>query len=170
MATAVELTNSIALAFITQGSRHDFSMRSIIELLALVCLLPSTGVRAIQQKHGVSAARHCQLGISRAFSFCVQGLPENVDDELDLAKEFNKRLEMEGGPTAFKVRSNINDVRDAAKTSARKVTAIGEDVADAAGSLTSRLTEQQKNIAKIILALIAFQIAIQTIAGVFGSR
>jgi hypothetical protein len=95
-------------------------------------------------------------------------VPENVDDEL--AMEFNKRLQQEGGPTIFKVKSSINDVRDAAKTSARKVTAIGEDVADAAGSLTSRLTEQQKNIAKIILALIAFQIAIQTIAGVFGSR
>ena len=144
--------------------------RSSVEMLfALVCLLPSTGVRAFQQKHGVWAARHCQLGISRAFFLtCVQDVPENVDDEL--AMEFNKRLQQEGGPTIFKVKSSINDVRDAAKTSARKVTAIGEDVADAAGSLTSRLTEQQKNIAKIILALIAFQIAIQTIAGVFGSR
>ena len=81
-----------------------------------------------------------------------------------LAAEFAKRLEQEGGATTFKIKSSANAAKEGVAEGASKAKAVGEDALDAVGSVASGLTEQQKNIAKIVFGLIAFQILIGVIS------
>ena len=69
---------------------------------------------------------------------------------------------------SYSVRPLPIQVSDAAKQSAQKAQYAAEDAADAVGGLTSGLTEQQKNIGKIIVGLILFQVLIGAIGSAFS--
>ena len=86
----------------------------------------------------------------------------------DLMAEFNKRLDDEGGATVFKAKVALNEAGESAKETADGVKRAGQDVASTATGALSRLTTQQKNIAKIVGGLILFNIVIQLIGGIFG--
>ena len=89
-------------------------------------------------------------------------------DDGGLMAEFNSRLDKEGGATIFKAKTSVSALGEGAKDTAQAAKDKALDLADAAGGLTSGLSEQQKNIGKIVLGLIAFQILIGAIGSAFG--
>ena len=106
------------------------------------------------------------------------GLPKNereamakmdsAGDDGGLMAEFNARLDQEGGANLFKMKTQAAAVSEGANDAAKAAKDKAEDLANAAGNLTSGLTEQQKNIGKIILGLIAFNLLIQALASAFS--
>ncbi len=93
---------------------------------------------------------------------------DSTADDGGLMAEFNARLDREGGANLFKLKTGIGQVGETAKEGADKAKAAGEDLIGAAGAATRGLTEQQKNIGKIVLGLIAFQVVIGLIGSIFG--
>ena len=63
---------------------------------------------------------------------------------------------------------SFREAGESAKETADGVKRAGQDVASTATGALSRLTTQQKNIAKIVGGLILFNIVIQLIGGIFG--
>ena len=91
-----------------------------------------------------------------------------ASDDDGLMQEFNARLNDEGGANLFKLKTEAQAVGEGAKDVANAAQGKVQDVANVAGGLVSGLNEQQKNVAKIILGLIAFQIFIGFIASAFS--
>ena len=93
---------------------------------------------------------------------------DSTTDDGGLMAEFNARLDQEGGANLLKLKTGVGQVGETAKEGADRAKAASEDLIDAAGAATRGLTEQQKNIGKIVLGLIAFQIVIGLIGSIFG--
>lgn len=93
---------------------------------------------------------------------------DSAGEDGGLSAEFNARLAKEGGANVFKVKSSMNQAVDSLQDGAQKARGAVDDLSYQAGSVTRGLTEQQKNIAKIVVGLIAFNIAIGLIGSAFG--
>mmetsp|Transcript_34728 Transcript_34728/g.103507 ORF Transcript_34728/g.103507 Transcript_34728/m.103507 type:complete len:159 (-) Transcript_34728:612-1088(-) len=91
------------------------------------------------------------------------GLDAGADDG-GLMAEFNKRVESEGGATAFKAKIAVSDAKSTVTSTAAGAKRAGEEAVDAVSSLGDRLTEQQRKIATIVFGLIGFQIFIQILS------
>ena len=89
-------------------------------------------------------------------------------DDGGLMAEFNKRLDSEGGATVFKAKTAASAAGESANEAAGAVKNKALDAADAAGCLVSGLSEQQKNIGKILLGIVAFNILIGLIGSAFS--
>ena len=85
-------------------------------------------------------------------------------DDGGLMAEFNKRLDDEGGATAFKAKVAVSDAQKAATDTAERAKMAGEDLADTVSGWTNSLTEQQRKIGTIVLGLIAFNLFINFLA------
>lgn len=85
-----------------------------------------------------------------------------------LMAEFNSRIDKEGGANMFKLKTGASQIGESANEVGNKAKFAAEDLADSAGGLVSGLSEQQKNIGKIILGLIAFQLVIGLIGSAFS--
>lgn len=93
---------------------------------------------------------------------------DSAADDGGLMAEFNARLDQEGGANLFKLKTSVTPVTDAAQDAQRKAKRAADDLAYKAGGVTSGLTEQQKNIGKIIVGLILFQVLIGAIGSAFS--
>ena len=106
--------------------------------------------------------------LGRAEAERLKALDSTPIDDGGLAAAFQERLDAEGGAQMFKLKSNANQLGDSAKDAARQAQSAAADVGDSARGLVSGLTEQQKNVAKIIGGLIAFQLLIGFIGSLFS--
>ena len=84
-----------------------------------------------------------------------------------LMAEFNQRLESEGGPALFKLKTGASQVGDGAAEAAGKVGDASGELLDGAKGWLSGLPEQQRKIVTIVGGIIAFQIIIGAITSAF---
>merc|ERR1719506_75594 len=104
-------------------------------------------------------ARRARLeAIGREEAERNQYLDSAPADDGGLMAEFQARIDAEGGTTAFKVKSGMNSVKEEASETARRAQNAGADLVNKLPS--PNLTEQQQNVGKVILGLIAFQVLI----------
>ena len=89
---------------------------------------------------------------------------------LELMEQFNRRLDAEGGANMFKLKTTASNVGESVSDSANQAKRAGEDAAATIEGAFNGLTTQQRNIATIVLGLIAFQILISLIGNIFGQR
>jgi hypothetical protein len=94
----------------------------------------------------------------------LQALDSASMDDGGLMAEFNARLDKEGGANLFKLKTGASAATESATDAAQAAKNKAADLADATRGLTRSLTEQQKNIGKIVLGLIAFNLLIQALA------
>ena len=88
---------------------------------------------------------------------------DSAADDGGLMAEFNARLNQEGGANVFKLKTGAAAVTETANEAAQAAKDKAAGIADAASSVTSGLNEQQKNVGKIILGIIAFNLLIGAI-------
>merc|ERR1719157_514401 len=104
-------------------------------------------------------ARRARLeAIGREEADRKQYLDSAPADDGGLMAEFQARIDAEGGATAFKVKSSMNQVKEQASETAGKAQDAGASLVDKLPS--PQLTKQQQDIGKVILGLIAFQVLI----------
>lgn len=89
-------------------------------------------------------------------------LPDQSDD---LAAAFNKRLEKEGGSTAFRLKTDASRAAEGVQEGAQKVKEVGQNAVDSAGSWASSLPPNTLRLVAIILFLSFFPSIISAIAG-----
>ena len=98
------------------------------------------------------------------------GSSTEAAEGLELMQQFNSRLDAEGGANMFKLKTTASNVGESVTDSANQAKRVGEDAVAKVEGAFNGLTTQQRNIATIILGLIAFQILISLIGNLFGDR
>jgi len=136
---------------------------------------PSRGAVALRRAHVVAAIadesdeeRRKRLEAAGREAAEEAKYLDGAADDGGLSAEFAKRLSAEGGATMFKAKTAVNEAGESAEQVAMKAKMAGEDAVDAVSGVARGLTEQQKNIGKIVIGLILFQILIGAIGSAFG--
>uniref|UniRef100_A0A7S0NUY9 Uncharacterized protein n=1 Tax=Calcidiscus leptoporus TaxID=127549 RepID=A0A7S0NUY9_9EUKA len=138
----------------------------LLEVTSALRVLPSVPLHHISRSTScfhVSCAIEDSEAEEEARRQAALDAPSEGEDEL--MKEFNKRLEAEGGALQFKLRTDAKRVAEGVQAGADRVKDATQDAADSAASAANRLPP---NLLPIISVMIFLSVLPPLLVSLFG--
>ena len=137
----------------------------LLHLAVTAAALRVTSIRA-PRVASIRAPRAC------AHTVCVatdedgdKGLDQPDAEGAALMREFNARLDREGGATQFKIKSAAKDLARPVSDASKQVGRVAEDAADAAAGAVNKLPPNLLPILAVIVVLSIIPPLISSLAG-----